>query len=79
MTDGRGSAHYMNGTYHEIYEPDVEHTPLNSSGAGDQFAAGFLEGFLHHHSVEACLVNAGRRAKDILMVNAPRPIKYRKI
>lgn len=78
MTDGRSAAHYMNGTYHESYQPDIEHAPLNSSGAGDQFAAGFLEGFLHHHSVEACLVKAGRRAKDILMVNAPRPIKHKK-
>lgn len=75
MTDGRQDAHYINGDFYRRHQPIPIHTPVNSSGAGDQFAAGFIEGFLQGQKVEDCLGLAERRAKEILMLNSPRPNK----
>lgn len=76
MTDGSKSAHYINGNFYREHMPIPIHTPVNASGAGDQFAAGFIEGFLQEQKVEDCLGLAERRAKDVLQVHNPRPVTH---
>jgi sugar/nucleoside kinase (ribokinase family) len=75
MTNGADGASYINGN--DIYEhtPARVDNPVNSSGAGDQFAAGFIEGLLKDLPLRDTFELAEKRAKSILMINAPRPLR----
>lgn len=73
MTDGKNGAHLINGPVHMHHKIEPIQSPLNTSGAGDQFAAGFISGLLHDKPVEECLGLAQKRAEQILMIDSPRP------
>lgn len=47
--------------------------PKNSSGAGDQFMAGFIAATLDNRPIEECLAFGGRTARAILTHDQPRP------
>lgn len=73
MTRAGEGADFINGEMHiPLYGTPLQNI-RNSSGAGDQFAAGFLEGFLKQLPVEVCLKRAERRALEIIMYDSPRP------
>lgn len=73
MTRGSKGADFINGADHIHHTPTLIENAFNTSGAGDQFAAGFLEGFLTGLEIHDCLKLAERRAVEILMYDSPRP------
>lgn len=73
VTDGAENIHYICKNIHVEQKPIPVHTPGNTSGAGDQFVAGYIEGMLSELSLQDRLGLAERRAKEILMQDAPRP------
>lgn len=72
MTDGRNGAYYNSDGH--IYQHRVEMivNPINTSGAGDQFMAGFLEKWLFGKPIDQCMASAEAKAKSVLMCDAPR-------
>lgn len=73
MTRGGDGADFINGDMHVPLISTPIRDVRNTSGAGDQFAAGFLEGFLTQLPIEVCLKRAERRALEIIMYDSPRP------
>lgn len=73
MTDGKRGAHLINGPAYIRHNVTPIENPLNTSGAGDQFAAGFISGLLNDKPIEECLMLAQKRAEQILMIDSPRP------
>lgn len=73
MTRGGQGAEFINGDMHIRHRTTPLTSVRNTSGAGDQFAAGFLETFLQQLPVEVCLKRAERRALEIIMFDSPRP------
>jgi sugar/nucleoside kinase (ribokinase family) len=73
LTRGSKGADFINGGTYLRHTPSIIENVLNTSGAGDQFAAGFLEGFLTGLEIHDCLNLAERRAVEILMYDSPRP------
>ncbi len=73
MTRGGRGADFVNGNLHIRHRAAPIENVRNTSGAGDQFAAGFLETFLQQLPVEVCLKRAERRALEIVMYDSPRP------
>jgi sugar/nucleoside kinase (ribokinase family) len=67
------------GSYHISKENVLHHpayvltNPSNTTGAGDQFLAGFLMGMLEHRPVMDCLSYASTCARQILMLDSARP------
>lgn len=72
LTDGGNGAYYNfdGDTYHHRVE--MIENPVNTSGAGDQFMAGFLENWLFNSPIETCMESASEKAKSVLMCDAPR-------
>lgn len=73
LTDGANGAYYTDGDstyYHPVVKID---RPNNTSGAGDQFVAGFLEKWLFDASIPECMESGYQKAAKILMLDAPRP------
>lgn len=75
LTDGKNGAYYADA--HSTYHYDVPgiERPNNTSGAGDQFVAGFLEGWIFDEPIPACMKKGHAKATQILMLDAPRPPK----
>lgn len=73
LTDGANGAYYNDGPdrYHHAVTP-IEH-PINTSGAGDQFVAGFLEKWVESKPIEICMKSAEQAAYKVLMSDSPRP------
>ncbi|HPF77840.1 MAG TPA: PfkB family carbohydrate kinase [Alphaproteobacteria bacterium] len=73
LTDGAGGAYYgIDGErYH--HKVDIIETPVNTSGAGDQFVAGFIEKWMEGKSVDQCMKTAEEKARAVLMIDSPRP------
>lgn len=69
---GRGGIYFENGTAHPFAVEPLAN-PKNSSGAGDQFMAGFIAGKLDDRPIEDCLALGARTARAILTHNQPRP------
>lgn len=69
---GKGGTYFENGTVHDFTVEQMDN-PKNSSGAGDQFMAGFIAAKLDNRPIEDCLALGGRTARAILMHNQPRP------
>ncbi len=69
---GDGGTYFENGAARD-FTVDALDNPANSSGAGDQFMAGFIAGRLDDRSIEDCLALGSRTARAILMHNQPRP------
>lgn len=69
---GKGGIYFENGTAHDFTVEAIV-APANSSGAGDQFMAGFIAAKLDHRPIEDCLAFGARTARAILMHNQPRP------
>lgn len=67
-----GAYHIQNGAvYHQTVKP-VE-SPKNTTGAGDQFMAGFLMGKLDGKSIPESMEFAATCARNILMHDTARP------
>jgi len=73
MTAGEGGAYYVTEGTIEHYAITPVENPKNTTGAGDQFLAGFLTGRLDHKPVAECMEYAAACAKTILMHDTARP------
>jgi sugar/nucleoside kinase (ribokinase family) len=73
MTAGRDGAYHLHEgeLTHQPVEP-VE-TPKNTTGAGDQFVAGFLAGWLDKQPVQDCLRHGTACARIVINHDTPRP------
>lgn len=68
----KGGTYFAQGEAHNFtVEPVAD--PQNSSGAGDQFMAGFIAARLDGRPIDDCLALGGRMARAILMHHQPRP------
>jgi len=67
-----GAYHIAGGTVRHFPVTPVEN-PKNTTGAGDQFVAGFLAGRLEGKDIESSMDFAARQAALILQHDMPRP------
>ncbi len=51
---------------HEIHQPSTRVKPVDTTGAGDSFAAGFINGFLRNKNLPNCLNDGNSSAFDCL-------------
>jgi ribokinase len=51
---------------HEIHQPSNMVKPVDTTGAGDSFAAGFINGFLRNKNLPNCLKDGNSSALDCL-------------
>ncbi|UTB33320.1 MAG: carbohydrate kinase family protein [Methanobacterium sp. ERen5] len=51
---------------HEIHQPSVTVKPVDTTGAGDSFAAGFINGFFRNKNLTNCLKDGNSSAFDCL-------------
>lgn len=51
---------------HEIHQPSNMVKPVDTTGAGDSFAAGFINGFLRNRNLPNCLKDGNNSAFDCL-------------
>ena len=72
MTSGAEGAYFF-------YNDDVSHQPskkienvIDTTGAGDNFAAGFLDLYLSGKSVDEALINGNTRAVEVIQQLGPR-------
>ena len=72
MTSGAEGAYFF-------YNDDVSHQPskkienvVDTTGAGDNFAAGFLDFYLSGKSVDEALINGNTRAVEVIQQLGPR-------
>ena len=72
MTSGAEGAYFF-------YNDDVSHQPskkienvIDTTGAGDNFAAGFLDFYLSGKSVDEALINGNSRAVEVIQQLGPR-------
>lgn len=68
----RGGTYFENGHAQDFSTDPIE-APKNSSGAGDQFMAGFIAAQLDKKPLEDCLAFGARTARAILTHHQPRP------
>ncbi|PZO87321.1 MAG: hypothetical protein DI626_04290 [Micavibrio aeruginosavorus] len=73
LTANKAGAYYIDKgmVLHHPIEP-VEN-PKNTTGAGDQYLAGFLAGWLDQKAPEECMEFAAQYARQILMHDTARP------
>lgn len=73
MTRNRNGVHFISDgkLQHFAVEPVLK--PKNTTGAGDQFLAGFLTGRLDGRNVEECVAHGAACARTILMHDGARP------
>lgn len=73
MTASENGAYYITGGKINHYPVTPVAKPKNTTGAGDQFLAGFLTGRLDDKPVAECMEYAASCAKMILMHDTARP------
>jgi len=73
MTANTGGAYYISGGEITHYPVKPVTNPLNTTGAGDQFLAGFLMGQLDNKPIADCMEFAAGCARTILMHDTARP------
>lgn len=73
ITDAAGGAYFQDGNIYHHHPVAVIETPINSSGAGDQFMAGFLEGWMTQSPIPAAMKQGEEKARAVLMSDSPRP------
>lgn len=73
LTANTGGAYYVSGGNVQHYPADPVQNPRNTTGAGDQFLAGFLMGRMDGKSPAECIEFAASCAKSILMHDTARP------
>ena len=64
---GRGSSVYAGGKYYFTPAEQVEHI-VDTTGAGDYFAAGFLYAYIHERPFDECIATGGKMAAKIIQV-----------
>ncbi|WP_298840107.1 adenosine kinase [uncultured Roseobacter sp.] len=70
---GDGVSVIADGSRHDI--PVQEVTPVDATGAGDQFAAGFLYGLATSRDIETCARMGNACAAEVISHIGPRPQK----
>ncbi len=73
LTANTGGAYYISGHDVAHYPITPVSNPKNTTGAGDQFLAGFLMGQLDRKPVAECIEFAAGCARTILMHDTARP------
>ena len=73
LTANTNGAYYISGGQVKQYEIEPVLNPRNTTGAGDQFLAGFLMGRLDGKAPHECIEFAAQCAKSILMHDTARP------
>lgn len=73
LTANTGGAYYISGGDVKHYEIEPVLNPRNTTGAGDQFLAGFLMGRMDGKAPHECIDFAASCAKTILMHDTARP------
>lgn len=73
LTANVGGAYFISGGTVKHYEIEPVKNPRNTTGAGDQFLAGFLMGRLDGKAPHECIEFAASCAKSILMHDTARP------
>ncbi len=56
-----------------VINPIIVKSPLDTTGAGDLFAAGFLYGYIHKYSIEECGNLGSKAAAEIITYYGARP------
>ena len=56
-----------------VINPIQVKSPLDTTGAGDLFAAGFLYGYIHKYSIEECGNLGSKAAAEIITYYGARP------
>jgi sugar/nucleoside kinase (ribokinase family) len=73
LTANVGGAYYISGGEVKHYGVEPMANPRNTTGAGDQFLAGFLMGRMDGKAPHECVDFAARCARTILMHDTARP------
>ncbi len=73
MTANKAGAYCIRKGEVHYHPAEIVEAPKNTTGAGDQFMAGFLAGFLDHRPVADCLARGAASAHSILMHDTARP------
>jgi sugar/nucleoside kinase (ribokinase family) len=73
MTANKDGAYFCSGGDVQHYTTSPVTSPKNTTGAGDQFLAGFIMGMLDHKPVKECMAYAASCARATLMYDTARP------
>lgn len=73
MTLNKNGTYYISNGLVQKFSTDPVPNPKNTTGAGDQFLAGFLLGRLDHKPVSECMEFGASCARSILMHDTARP------
>lgn len=73
LTANKEGAYFISGGEAQHYPIEPVPNPKNTTGAGDQFLAGFLLGQLDGKPVAECMAFGASCAKTILMHDTARP------
>jgi len=68
QSSGKSSSRKGDKYRHNLLEEDVVEHPLDTTGAGDLFAAGFLYGYLQGYSIEQCARLGSLNAREVVQV-----------
>jgi sugar/nucleoside kinase (ribokinase family) len=68
----KGSIVFKTKNEHVINSVKVK-SPVDTTGAGDLFAAGFLYGYMHKYSIEECGNLGSKAAAEIITYYGARP------